>query len=230
MASFKKHTRIIVGFGLAAGIWTGLIVSGSAEPVFAAATPKLPRSVDLAIPFTVQAPRANWAEPWQEACEEASLVMAQAFHTKEALTVDAVEEKILSLVEWQKQRFGDYKHTTAEQTAIMLKEYFNHAHVRVVQKPTADDIRRELAAGHPVIVPAAGRLLGNKYYRAPGPVYHMLVVRGYDWRGNFITNDPGTRRGNGFKYKEKVLMNAMHDWHDTDITKGQKVMLVVDPI
>jgi len=228
MASFKNVHRIILGFGLAGAIWSVLVYTGSAQVVLAATT-RLPRSVDLAIPFTSQAPRANWAQPYQDACEEASVLMAHAFYKKETLTAESADEQILQIIEWEKSRFGDYKHTTAHETASIFKEYYNYENVRIIMNPTADAIKKELAAGHPVIVPAAGRLLGNKYFRAPGPLYHMLVVRGYDWRGNFITNDPGTRRGNGFKYKEKILMNAIHDWHDTDIKQGNKVVIVVDP-
>lgn len=209
-------------------LFTGVIALFGA-PELSLAAAKLPRSVYLAIPFTSQAPHANWDQPYQDACEEASALMAHAFYAKQKFTRDEANNELLKIVEWQNQRFGDYKHTTVEQTADLLQEYFKHENVRIITNPTANDIRRELASGHPVIVPAAGRLLGNKYFTAPGPVYHMLVVRGYDRWGYFITNDPGTRRGNGFRYKEKVLMNAIHDWHDTDIKKGAKVVIVVDP-
>ena len=41
--------------------------------------------------------------------------------------------------------------------------------------PLYRQIKEFLMAGKLVIVPAAGRQLGNPYYKAPGPVYHMLV-------------------------------------------------------
>ena len=67
------------------------------------------------------------------------------------------------------------------------------------------------AAGRPVIVPLAGRLLGNPYYTQPGPVYHMLVVKGIAENGDIITNDVGTRHGRNLTYAPDVFLNAMHD-------------------
>ena len=41
----------------------------------------------------------------------------------------------------------------------------------------------------------------RSYYAHPGPVRHMLLIKGYDGeRGVFITNDPGTRHGESFEY------------------------------
>ena len=87
-----------------------------------------------------------------------------------------------------------------------------------------------------IIIPAAGRLLGNPYFQTPGPIYHMLVIRGYN-ATEFITNDPGTKRGDGFKYKYQTLINAIHDWDhqraeggmtDEEMAQGNKVMIVVN--
>ena len=56
----------------------------------------------------------------------------------------------------------------------------------------------------------------------------MLVLTGYDER-NFVTNDPGTRRGYGYKYTYSILYNAIHDWTGVkeDIEKGPIVVLVI---
>jgi hypothetical protein len=71
-------------------------------------------------------------------------------------------------------------------------------------------------------------MLGNPYFSGDGPPYHMLVLTGYK-RGKFITNDPGTRRGEGYMYKEDVIMNAIHDWAGSKetIRDGEKAMMVV---
>ena len=55
----------------------------------------------------------------------------------------------------------------------------------------------------------------------------MLIIKGYTKEGNFITNDPGTRRGADFIYSPGVLMNAIHDWNGGDVDNGKKVMIVV---
>jgi len=77
-------------------------------------------------------------------------------------------------------------------------------------------------------VPAAGRELGNPNFTDPGPLYHMLVVRGYT-ENNFITNDVGTRKGENYQYKYDVLMNAIHDWNGGDVNNGQRVVIVAWP-
>ena len=94
---------------------------------------------------------------------------------------------------------------------------------------TIEDIKREVAAGHPVILPAAGRLLPNPNFRQPGPIYHALIVKGYMRDGRIITNDPGTRNGKDFLYKPEALMNALHEWNSEDILLGSPAMIVVMP-
>jgi len=44
----------------------------------------------------------------------------------------------------------------------------------------------------------------------------------------FITNDPGTKRGENFAYKYQDLMNAIHDWNNGDVKNGRPVVLVVE--
>lgn len=186
----------------------------------------LPSEVNLKIPFSQQAPFSNWGLPFKEACEEASLIMAHRFLTGEPLDEKIMREEILKLVEWEKKEFGYFEDTTAEEMAKTLRKYFKHRKVEVRTEFTIDDIKREVAAGHPVILPVAGRLLGNPNFRQPGPIYHVLVVKGYT-KTHIITNDPGTRKGADFLYTPEVIMNAIHDWNAQDILKGKKVMVAL---
>src|SRR3989338_9267279 len=39
----------------------------------------LPKSVNLAVPFTSQAPEKDWSQPWQAACGEAAGLMLDAY-------------------------------------------------------------------------------------------------------------------------------------------------------
>ena len=187
----------------------------------------LPDTINLDVPFTPQAPHANWDLPYQEACEEASLLMVARY--KNGNIINSPEDadlEIRKLVEFQNNFFGDYKDTTAEETAEIARIYYGFENTEVVYDFTAEDIKKELMAGHPVIVPAAGRQLPNPYFRSPGPLYHMLVIRGYT-PDRFITNDPGTKRGEEFVYKYADLLNAVHDWNNGDVENGRKVMIVV---
>lgn len=186
----------------------------------------LPSTINLKIPFAPQAPFANWGLPYQEACEEAAVIMAHRFFTGQKLTTKIMDEEILKLVEWEKKTFGYYEDTNAQEIARILREYFGYLGVEVRYTFTVEDIKREIAKGHPVIVPAAGRLLPNPYFRRPGPIYHALVIKGYT-KTKIITNDPGTRRGADFLYDPQALMNALHEWNPKNILDGRKAMIVV---
>lgn len=190
--------------------------------------PTLAAEVNLAIPFAVQAPYQNWEAPYDEFCEEASVLMAASYILNRTLPNAAtIDAGLLAIKAFEEERFGYYKDTTAEETAVILREYFNISNVAVVYDPTIEDIKKAIAAGRAVIVPAAGRQLLNPYFRQPGPLYHMLVIKGYLRDGTFITNDPGTRRGADFLYDPEVLLGAVHDWNGGDVENGRKVMIVV---
>lgn len=194
-----------------------------------ASTNSLPAEVNLAIPFTPQAPHANWSLPYKEFCEEASVFMAMQYIRGQAIpNADVADQELLKIGAFEEEYFGYLEDTTAKETATVITEYFGYPNVQLVENPTAQQIREAVAAGKPVIVPAAGRLLGNPYFQTPGPLYHMFVVKGYTSDGRFIVNDPGTRRGADFVYSETTIMNAIHDWRDDQqIELGRKVIIVV---
>lgn len=187
---------------------------------------KLQASVNLNIPFGSQAPFGNWVLPYQEACEEAAAIMVHRFFSGEPLDPATMDRELKKLIAWEEKTFGYYKDTTAEEIARMLREYFGHKNVEVKYDFTMEDVKAAVSQGYPVILPAAGRLLPNPYFRQPGPIYHALVVKGFIGK-KIITNDPGTRHGKDFLYDPEPLMNAVHDWNEEDILKGRKVMIVV---
>ncbi len=192
--------------------------------------PTVIASVNLKIPFVSQAPHRNWNMPYQEACEEASAIMASLYYagdTRAMVIGDAGDALLKKVIAWEEERFGYYKDTTVAETVTMLEEYFK-LRARIVDDPTVDDIKQAVAAGHPVIVPAYGKILPNPYFKNGGPLYHMLVVKGYT-ETKFITNDPGTNtRGAEFTYKYDALMNAIHDWNGGDVPNGAKRIILVE--
>ncbi len=189
----------------------------------------LPAEINLAVPFTPQAPHANWELPYNEFCEEASVLMAASYLQDADITsAEAADQKMLAIKAFEEKRFGHYEDTTVAETAIILREYYNITKVELHDNPTVTDIKQALAARKLVIVPAAGQQLHNPYFRAPGPLYHMLVIKGYTADGQFIVNDPGTRRGADYVYEESVVMNAMHNWRkDGQVEQGNKVVIIV---
>lgn len=197
----------------------------------------LPAEKNLAIPFTTQAPGANWDADHEEFCEEAAMLMVARFYQQRDFAGTADQEAGLQAIKkWEVDNLGFYFDTTAAENARILEELFN-LHVELIVDPTITQIKTALAAGHPVIVPAAGRELGNPNFKSPGPIYHNLVIRGYTKNGKFITNDPGTRKGEEYIYDQSVIMSAMHDWVPEGArtiaangdASGRKVVLVVEP-
>jgi len=196
-----------------------------------------PNFLDYPVLFASQAPYGVWDPFHQEACEEASMIMADVYFNKKPLSSHLMEQAILDLVKWEEE--NNYQvDVSAEETVEILKEYFNLS-AELTTEVTVEKIKKELALGKLVIVPAAGRELGNPYFHEPGPIYHMLVIRGYDEKNQeFITNDPGTKRGEGFRYQYKKMLSAVHDWNhdlaeggmtDEEINQGRKVIIIVGP-
>lgn len=218
---------------------TSPVTTQTADPapttpaVSVATPPPLPKSAYIeTVPFIEQAPHKNWDMTHEETCEEASATAVAAFWAgKRSLTADEQEHELQAIIAWEKDHLGVYEDTTAAETAEILRGYHKlGGRVRLVHNATLDDLRREIAAGRPVIVPAAGRLIGNRYFKTPGPIYHMTVVTGYN-ASQIITNDPGTRRGEDYAYPIDQFWTAVHDFVDrTDegMARGEKVLVVVD--
>ena len=141
------------------------------------------------------------------------------------------DREILEITSWQADN-GYPQDITAAQMAEIARTKFS-LRARVRSDVTIDTIKGELAAGNPVIVPAAGRDLGNPYFSGEGPWYHALVIIGYEegWTGEwFIVNDPGTKRGSHYAYRTQTLLDAIHDWTGVkeEIRNGEKVMVILE--
>jgi len=192
---------------------------------------QLPAQINLAVPWMSQAPNANWDMPYQEACEEASMLMVDGFYRKVTgrFPIDEADAAIKKLVEYENKMRGDYKDTTAQETADILKDYFGYKDVRVLSFKTSDDIKSIVGRGYPVIVPFSGKALKNPNFRNGGPLYHMLVIKGYTEDGLFITGDPGTRKGEDYTYPYQRIIEAAHDWNGGNVEEGAKLMIVVLP-
>ncbi|HRY82399.1 MAG TPA: C39 family peptidase [Candidatus Moranbacteria bacterium] len=194
---------------------------------------KVPDKIFISVPFASQAPFKIWDALHEEACEEASGIMLAYYLSGKKLTPAIAEQEIQNLVKFENKKFGDYKDTTARQTADMISEFYSLDKIgkklKVVYDFPKDDLKKYLAQGFPIIIPAAGRKLGNPNFTAPGPLYHNLVLVGYN-NDTIITNDPGTRKGEGYKYNIDILYNAIHDFpgKPENIEQGRKAMIVVE--
>lgn len=187
----------------------------------------LPSRVFIDMAFAAQAPHGNWGMPYQEACEEASLLLVHHYLEGTPLTPDIMDKEIHALVEREKEEFGFLADMTIEQVAEMAEKLYDDD-ATVLYDPTMEEIKGELAKGNPLVAPFAGRDLKNPYYTGEGPWYHMLVIVGFD-SSHFITNDVGTRRGEGYRYPYKRLYDAIHNWTGVkeDIRSGRKAVLIL---
>ncbi len=188
----------------------------------------------LDVPFTSQAPTGNWSDPrQQDGCEEAGLLMAWSWvNGVKTLVPTEAEKTIIDMVEFEQRTYGNYPDIDAAATAQLMKDYFHYDKLTVRYNVTIEDIKKELLAGHLVIVPANGQKLGNPNYTGAGPLTHNLVVRGFDEvKQQIITNDSGTRNGKNYVYSYTTIYNAMVDYptgHHEDQTGRPKAMIVVE--
>jgi hypothetical protein len=198
----------------------------------------IPQKIEQNVAFTSQAPFANWKNPmYQNGCEEASMVMAMSWvNGAKAITPQDADTQIKNLTSWEDKNIGYDTDTDPKDMQKIFENYYHYQKVKVRENVSADDIKAELKKGNVVLVPAYGRALGNPNFTSPGPVTHMLVVIGYDpVTKNFITNDPGTRKGKEYQYSEKVLFEANWEYPSgpvlPDPPKGalKKAILVVEP-
>lgn len=200
----------------------------SASPEISAIPKLISSELNLKVPFYPQAPFANWDLPWQEACEEASVLLVANVYYEHNWPREEFNNQILQLVEWEKKQFGDYKHTSVAQTAEMLNNYLNLKTV-IHENPTFDDVKNILAQGHLIVMTFAGKELGNPNYRNGGPVYHAMVIKGYKTADQkIITNDVGTRNGADYIYDWKTIEHALHDFNEP-IDGGAKKFIEVLP-
>lgn len=194
---------------------------------------KVPNSYLLSVPFTSQAPYANWDFDHNEGCEEASVLMMKEFiFENRAAKLDPryADGQILQMISYQKDLLGSHIDLSAEQTDKYLLKGFYKINARIVPLDL-NILKQNIAQNKPVIIPFAGRELHNPNFKTPGPIYHMLIVKGYKNSGSIIiTNDPGTRNGQSYEYSWGTIYNAAHDWNKTDdqILNGKKVMIVLE--
>lgn len=183
--------------------------------------------VNLNVPYTSQAPERNWSEPWQNACEEAAVLMIDAFTKGYGLSPISSKDELLRLIAWEEAQ-GWGSSIEANRVQKLFTEYLHYKQkVSIITNPTVAQIKKFLDAGKPVLALANGKTLPNKYYSNGGPDYHAFVIRGYT-ADQFITNDPGVNRGANFIFPITAVMDSLHDWNGGDVAAGTPIIIVVE--
>jgi hypothetical protein len=191
------------------------------------------QTIIINAPFTSQAPFGNWKDQrQQDGCEEASVLMAVRWARNQGLTKQQAEKVILGMANFEQKFYNNYHDTSVKDTLQrLIKGYAKYGNAKTVYDIKISDIVKELEKGNLVIVPANGQKLKNPNFTSPGPERHNLVVKGYDYsQKEFITNDPGTRHGEGYRYKEKILFDSIIDYptgYHAPIKEKRKAMIVI---
>ncbi|MBU0569527.1 C39 family peptidase [Patescibacteria group bacterium] len=200
--------------------WTALLIIPIIfSPALALST------TNLSVPFTSQAPFGDWSEPWQNACEETSILMTDFFYAGKTLDRATARDQILQILSIKNNSFGYSLDETADTVVNLINGYLPWE-AYLVSNPTLEQIKNEIDQGHPVILPFYSRDLLNPHFLQGGPEYHMNVVSGYDDNAQkFIVQEPGTRFGLDYRYSYNIILHAIHDFLPGNTINGSKIAI-----
>lgn len=203
-------------------LFTAAVFAFTTQPVFAK---------QLSVPFTPQAPEANWDQPWQDACEEATIVMINSFYHNEPLFTAKAKKDILQILDVKQRLFGYSLDENVSKITTIINNYLPWE-ATIVRNPTIAQLKQEIDEGRPVLIPSHGQSLFNPHFKNGGPDYHTLVLSGYDDTSQeFITQEPGTIYGENYRYTYDVLMESIHDFTTRgDTINGDRVVIFTSPV
>jgi hypothetical protein len=129
----------------------------------------------------------------------------------------------------QQQSFGTYfSIPMRDLKAVYDTMYPWIGSARILEQPTLDDIKQQLAKGSLVIVPTAGKLLDNPFFINWWPRFHTILIVWYNDR-YFYVNEVGMTGWKNYRYTHDTVMHAMHDFvSEGDITQWEKLVMVID--
>ncbi len=198
--------------------------------VYLGYTKLLPLAKNLPVPFSSQAPAGNWAEPWQNACEETSIIMIDNFYSGDTVTKTEAAKEILTIFTIKNKDLGVSKDESMEKIANLINLAKLNWQAHVVVDPTLEQIKQEIVAHRPIIAPVYAPDLDNTPYPGEGPKYHVMVISGYDdAKQEFIVQDPGSSKGKDNHYTYADFYDAIHDYLNTkDYRQGRKAVLFTE--
>lgn len=188
----------------------------------------IPDKYNLSMEFHSQAPLLNWDYFHEEMCEEASILLVLNYFDNVSMTNQEFDDALQKMKEEEERNIGVWESTTVSQMKRFIETAYPSYRVEIIDNITQEQIEQYLASNIPVLLPMSGRTIGNPFYKPPGPIYHVLVIKGYT-KTHFITNDVGTKRGKDFFYTKEIIMNNIHDWNEDNIFNGAKKGFVILP-
>ena len=190
---------------------------------------RIPVSAFMKIPYTPQAPKNNWDTAHEEYCEAAAALMVGSFFRGDRRSVippDEADQRMAQIVDYERKTWPGSLDLTLDRVGQTANFFYGLK--PVVEPATLDGVKREIAAGHPVILPLMthGGPGGQKISPHYGSVsvYHVLLVTGYDPQ-KIYTNDAGFVEGQNWSYTWDVLQAAIDA--QTSKTGQGRVMLAL---
>ena len=167
-----------------------------------------PGIADQTVPFVSQAPYGLWTDPWASFAEEACAYMTYLWaNDQEAPSYEIAGQALLTLRDWETANLGTYKDTDLLQTLRLFNEFYG-LRAELSYDLTRENLLAQLDRGKILILPVQN--LENPHYGEPGPVFHMIVVYGYEGE-EFLANDPGTVRGEAYRYEIQKILDHVQD-------------------
>ena len=186
--------------------------------------PEIKDRAILSVPYTAQAPYANW-NIHEESCEEAALLMAHYYLTGSLVNIippSTANQELINMVTWEKTNYGREKDLNMYEIGKLAGDYYGYKY-QVAEDVTADNIKQAISDGNPVMVPVITHALANPHY-GPNPTYHILVIKGYNAKG-VITNDAGVKEGKDYFYTWETLWQAI-DSQSKEMNQGRDMLVV----
>lgn len=212
--TFKANSKNNLNICSFLVFWLTLLFTS--QPIITLAAPSLPAPINNHVPFTSQAPLFEWQDVrQQDACEEASVLMAIAWAKNEKIKTKTIwRNTIVKLADWEQKKYGEHRDVAPEDVVDRLFiNYLNYENIVLKKVTSSISIINELKNGNIVLVQTNGQKLKNPNFTGLGPERHMLLIKGYDYRKKeFITNDPGTRRGADYRYPETIMFSALRSY------------------
>jgi len=211
--------------------------SASAAPTPAPTPTPVPVSLQVqGVPFTIQAPFQKWDAAHEEYCEAATVLMVGQYYQGDhrgLIPPAEADSTMAKFVAWERSNFTSLDLRLDQVAQVGAQFYKVQGNVVPVD---LDQIKQNLVAGRPVIIPVMtwGGPGGSKIYPTFGgkSVYHVIVLIGYDSAKDLLyTNDPGLKEGQGLGYKWPVLSSAIDAQTTSPATtvRQGRVMLVFQP-
>lgn len=194
---------------------------------------------ELDITFYSQFPLdiATWVkyeEPYQNFCEEASLLNWYYFLTGKNPDLEEYNLDLLKLKELEDILFdGWYMHTSLQDTLKLLIAFQadeQQIFWDIIENPDVNIMKENISKWNPIIVPVYGKWLSNDLFIWWWPLYHNLLIKWYTEQ-NFIVNEVWVSKWDWYNYNIQELMENIVNYDENlypdNFKKWKKEILIL---